>query len=458
MSLVNDMLKALEQRDGLDENETETLGCVVAVDSEDKSIAGSLIVKIIAFAIVCFSITVFLLVQLNARVNNLPLAQKPLTDVDSIAQEITIEPNQPDTLPMVETTAEPQLTTAFPAINLLPEAKTIVPAATVSEKINELLRDGQLALLNDRLTDPVEDNAFARFQAVLRIDPSHQTALDGLRGIAARYLDFARTTYQRGELQQTQRYLDTAEVIAGEYPSIQFWLQQQKSALAWVETLQEQIKSAPAVTNDKPQLAARAPTITVQPSLSYRDQQIADQAALLMAQQRWGEAEDLLTQAIGEQPQLHLSRKQLFSLYINRGQREQAANALDAMTKLKDAEKIHLQARLAIAFKDWSAALEVLQKPNLSLENRTLLAAVLQLTGEFEQSAEQYRQLVQLEQRNANYWLGLAVSLDALKDSSGALRAFRYARMHGGLDPNILAYVQERIDSLSHSVQQQAAG
>jgi len=99
------------------------------------------------------------------------------------------------------------------------------------------------------------------------------------------------------------------------------------------------------------------------------------------------------------------------------------------------------------------AAIELLEtfSPNVyeTSDFYRLLAALYQKQGRYTESANQYRKLIAVDDKQATYWLGLAVSLDALSDERGALQAFQWVRQYGIADREARAYVDQRIRSLS---------
>jgi MSHA biogenesis protein MshN len=331
----------------------------------------------------------------------------------------------------------------------------------VEERIDGLLRDAQLALLDNRLTDPVDDNAYTRFQTVLLLNPSQPDALAGIRSIVERYADFARQTNQRGEIKQSKTYWAKAELIARQYPGVAFWLDGQRESVRWQRVSAEPIaiksdsadilvqQASDAAVEDSP----KPVQLSVQPSSKYRDEKVREQASLLMTEKRWTEAEQLLLQALEQYPNYHESRQLLFNLYAKQKNKVAAEAVLMQLTNLSDTRRTLLRARLATEMQQWEQAAVLLEKNLLgaggNLEYIALLAAVYHQLGRYQDAVGQYQQLLGIDNRNAAYWLGLAVSFDAVADKAGALRAFRYVRLHGGLDITTNDYVEQRINALS---------
>lgn len=77
-----------------------------------------------------------------------------------------------------------------------------------------------------------------------------------------------------------------------------------------------------------------------------------------------------------------------------------------------------------------------------------LEAALLQLEGRHEEAAEAYERALDRAPESARYWLGLAVSAEALGRVTEARTAFARALEHPGLDSEPRAYVRERLEAL----------
>jgi pSer/pThr/pTyr-binding forkhead associated (FHA) protein/tetratricopeptide (TPR) repeat protein len=75
------------------------------------------------------------------------------------------------------------------------------------EKIEQLLVEADRLRTKRYLTFPKDNNAFAVYQQVLRLDPSNPSAHAGLKRIADDYLRLAQQLKARGELQKSLQYV-----------------------------------------------------------------------------------------------------------------------------------------------------------------------------------------------------------------------------------------------------------
>ena len=82
-------------------------------------------------------------------------------------------------------------------------------------------------------------------------------------------------------------------------------------------------------------------------------------------------------------------------------------------------------------------------------EYHALLAAIYQEMKKHQQSVEIYRTLVSLHPEQSVWWMGLGISLEALDRQPDALSAYEQAMQSGSLSSNLKKYVSQRIQSLS---------
>jgi MSHA biogenesis protein MshN len=75
-------------------------------------------------------------------------------------------------------------------------------------------------------------------------------------------------------------------------------------------------------------------------------------------------------------------------------------------------------------------------------------AAVLQRLGRHKEAVTGYQAALKLAPRAGLWWMGLGISLQADNRGADALDAFRRARSAGGLSPDLLAFVDQRVKQL----------
>lgn len=339
--------------------------------------------------------------------------------------------------------------------------------ASGGTKIDLLLDAAELALSDDRLTSPLDDNAFSRYQAVLLLEPSHPEALKGVKKVAGRYLEFYASTRRGDDRQAANYYLDKARRVTNRYPELARWLDSKVAMLA-DELPQSAVQSVPAGTevlsagasasdSAAPNWQAHGSddmqTVRRSPSKSELDKRIAAQAQNLIQQRRYAQAQNLLLSHLDGNPQSPLSREVLVDVYLATDNLVAAQRQIQLLTDIPAHARARINARLKIHQGDIDAAMSLMEEEPPALRDvpdyHGYLAALYHKAERFSDAASVYQQLLALDDSQATYWLGLAVSLDALNDGPGALRAFRYARRYSNADSPSRRYVDERIQSLS---------
>ena len=86
--------------------------------------------------------------------------------------------------------------------------------------IPDILYAALQALSEDRLLTPVDDNAHARFNHVLAMDPRNELALEGLQDIVVRYLQLAEESMRRGIFDEAEILLSRARFVDSSHPGI----------------------------------------------------------------------------------------------------------------------------------------------------------------------------------------------------------------------------------------------
>lgn len=89
---------------------------------------------------------------------------------------------------------------------------------TVEQRVSLLLRQAERALSADRLLLPAGDNAYDRYQAVLKLQPNNAQAKSGLQVIAMRYIDMGRTALRHSRVSDARVYAQRAKRVYADNP------------------------------------------------------------------------------------------------------------------------------------------------------------------------------------------------------------------------------------------------
>ncbi|WP_070272502.1 tetratricopeptide repeat protein, partial [Duganella sp. HH101] len=84
-----------------------------------------------------------------------------------------------------------------------------------------------------------------------------------------------------------------------------------------------------------------------------------------------------------------------------------------------------------------------------SAEYQAFLAGVLQREQRHTEAADHYREALRLMPQNGVWWMGLGISLQADMHLPEAREAYRRARAASGLSPELQAFIDRKIESLS---------
>ena len=87
--------------------------------------------------------------------------------------------------------------------------------------IEALLAQANAALADQRLTLPIHDNAYDRFQAVLILDPANEPAAAGLQTVLLRYAELARAAARSGRIGEARELVERAADYYPDNPLLQ---------------------------------------------------------------------------------------------------------------------------------------------------------------------------------------------------------------------------------------------
>lgn len=466
MSLVNDMLRDLAARQQADHSTASENDALLQQSSLLQKKRYNWVPSVAVFVGVILVVSVAQIVlqkngeqppsvqteasaEVPVLVSDAPVAEKSVTEEQvNIAQPSVDRTGSEDA---VSVNSEPQ-------------------HAAQQNTIYRLLQRAERALTLDRLTAPVEDNAYGYFQEILTLSPGNQPAVEGLQRIAGRYLALAQDAHQRGEYQRAETLLQRADFVAPGYAAIaqlREQLREQPAVMASAQAVEtgnnanaqekenaEERASVSVETLPVAEAAIHTRDIDIQPNPAWQDQQMVIQADALIAQGNDDAAVLALQQFVAQHQQPRKSAVRLFDLYIQQRNNEAARLLLhEANDYLSVTDHTRLTAQLLTAQGQHAAALAVLEKKREQATQdesyRALLAALYHKTARYQESANHYRRLLDNFGEKPAYWLGLALALDALQQHASALEAYRRIGLQDA-QPQVKEYVAQRIAALSH--------
>lgn len=147
------------------------------------------------------------------------------------------------------------------------------------------------------------------------------------------------------------------------------------------------------------------------------------------------------------------NRKRLAALYYGKSNFRKSVDILQRGIKLnKDSQELRLAlSNLLIKEEQPMAALTpLLYLPEpVSIDYLAMRAALAQQLKNGEVAYESYQALVQKEDENARWWLGLAIQQERKFEYQAALHSYQQAMQRVGVSRQTLAFMQERVKLLN---------
>ncbi len=202
-------------------------------------------------------------------------------------------------------------------------------------------------------------------------------------------------------------------------------------------------------------LPRKVPVDTVKKPLPLTPEQLDKKASIEARQSmRIGDyngAEKTLSRLLDGYPDARESQIALITLLLGQQRYVQADTLLQkALDRYPNERRLlKLQSRSLMAEGELQSALRVLEQIQVNLqadsEHVELMAAVQQRLGQHNQAAQYYGRLVRHKANNAAWWVGLAVSLEALQQYSSAKAAYVRATNLPLESTTVQQYVQQRL-------------
>lgn len=162
-----------------------------------------------------------------------PAGANALTSLESLLE---IAPNEPEALRLKQVVLGTLAARAELALrnedlpqaeSLLVQAERLEPDAAVTrqaraelaatteraQRLDQLLREANIAMTAERLVGPGDDNAFGLYSQILALDPNHQQASTGLETLFNRLLTRAEEAADRGERDEARAHLRDADRV-----------------------------------------------------------------------------------------------------------------------------------------------------------------------------------------------------------------------------------------------------
>ena len=347
----------------------------------------------------------------------------------------TAVPHQDDSFRLPETRGQVDHAQRFTAEF---ESASLVTSDDKADKIRALLSNAHSAFSNNRLSIPESDNAIYFYREVLALEPENETAQLGLIRVKDRYFTLINTAISGDKFSRAQQLISRVRPL---------------SDSAEIDVLISRLSAARKPREPAENIAniekAKGQQATIQKSVQQIEYDMFTRARSAYEEGNLGSAiatMEYFSETYGEMQDR--SVRLLFNAYVRKNNFSKALLLVDAQSA-SGKEFDDLRARiLRLTSGDEAARVYLERQETLSLEAQSLLAAYYQKSEEFESAQKLYRSLVQRDESNSRYWLGLAVSSDSLSDSETARKAYLTSRSLGGHSVKILTFINTRLNEL----------
>lgn len=477
MSLVNDMLRDLEQRNERPASVPGNQSSVKAaqyVESDKPNTLPRLLLWLIGLS--ALLMTAWLLWQDQASapvdVRNDVQTAKPIQKL--VEQPVTDEPKQTAIVPVVEQLKPEPVASSQVVIREIQWAGTDQGGDLVVRL--DGAADVQVVSQNDNVIviafdDVVLQTALPRISngLVKRVDLNTESDRALLTVTTQRNSQFAfrvqqaPTTLILGVMAQEPEVQAVETVAVNQEVSEDSASEQSQQSQAVAEVIvtePNKIKSGSELQVAHPKDAVtdknRPSKPVTKATAKLSDQQSADRARRLINQGKLADAETLLLSSIAEQKSKSLaSRRLLATLYLSTSNQPKAESLLaDSLTIYpSDAGLRKLQARIWLSSSQQNQAVSLLERDKPSIkqdaEYYELLASAYQQDGKYTKAAQNYYQLLQLNNQVPRWWVGLGYSFEQSQRFQDARNAYRSAMQIPSIDSSLKQYAQQRIQALS---------
>ncbi|WP_426414985.1 hypothetical protein [Aestuariirhabdus sp. LZHN29] len=434
MSLINDMLRDLDERNGKEDlSQRERVASVLGVMDEPRVwYRRPVPLSVVALALCGGVAAVILWPSMN------PLAQDPSSP---IASSIVEPPAPVEAAPDPELDAVALVDVSAIRVSESPDQQPLAFEAGVEEARNLSPASGE-----ERVDLVEETSALASPDA--QGDMSQKTAS---RLPPTEPSPETAPAQEEAPLEVSSSMPSSPQFVAKPSP---------ETGVAGVspevrtESRPAPVKAIPSLTQPAVKPVARnerapAPETRIA-NARQSEQKLLDRADKRLRAGRQAEAERGMRRELVSDPGMHRLRLLLVKSLLSHDAVAARRVAMEGLTLLPN----HHPYRLALAngymrSRDYEAAVSVLseQRPPMSdaLDYYTTLAAVLQYTGDYAASEQIYLQLLQLQDANSRWVLGLAIAQDQLGQYPDARVNYQKVLVMAGVDSASRSYAQQQV-------------
>lgn len=355
-------------------------------------------------------------------------------------------------------------------------------------KIYDLLHAATRAFTMDRLMTPRDDNAYNYYQQILALDSNNPAAKKGVVNIADRYLAMTDTKMQEADFERAELLIQRAQQVLPNYAPITIYSERLHKLRQDEARTLEGVNASSVPTNnsdaqtilsnpDEGEVAASSqveremqtstsvsiaepfaePTesqhLSVLPNAVWKDKQAVAQAQTLLANKQMMAAINVLKNYILDAEKPTASTSLLLDIYGQQAAVDEMESLLLDATYLTAVERTYYSAKIAVLNAQKNEAIRLLEARLSEAEDyevyRALLASLYQGEARYAESVSHYRRLINAFGDKPAYWLGFALSLDALGQKPSALQAYQRVAEFPNLQAEVRQYINQRMAELT---------
>jgi MSHA biogenesis protein MshN len=206
------------------------------------------------------------------------------------------------------------------------------------------------------------------------------------------------------------------------------------------------VATKPKVADARPAAQGRDESPSQRAETAYR-------RALSSLQEGYvNEAIGALDQALQANPRHDAARQTLVGLLIENKRFDEAMRQLQLGLTLDPRQPALAMLLARLQIERGGTGIETLTRTlpyaGANSDYHAFLAGALQRQQRHREAAEQYQAALQGAPQNGVWWMGLGISLQAEKRDGEALEAFRKGKASGSLNPELLSFVERKIQQL----------
>jgi len=326
----------------------------------------------------------------------------------------------------------------------------IVDTVAKNEKIQQLIAEGDTLFKEDKLTSPVGNNAFERYEDVLLLDKGNEQALAGIQKIVDRYLSLVDLVINKNEAYKVAGLVENAYRVSEDYfdiaPQVKKYATYIKDESIFIGQSDYDIDPNTVSITSKNKANTRHTKMYA--SIIDVDKKTADIARELVEREDIYGAIRVLESFSTISDHWQDSYDLLLGLYLKVAMNENAEALVYNNKSLDLFQFAEKAAHIFVAREDSIGAINLLEGHLPDIQHYPsyyrLKAGLYFETGNYEDSSILYRELLHIDYTNPTYWLGLAASLDKLEDGKG-LQAFHYASYYSTKKSDIKRYIEQNV-------------